>query len=89
MNKPFKDAIRRRFGDRHTEKVAEQLSKGTKPENIQVDTRLTVCKELHLEWTRSAWAEMKKTTVLAGFKNAGILEGYATTNHSPQDEIDE
>ena len=87
VNKPFKDAIKRRFAEWYTEKVADQLKNGVELENVKVDTRLTVVKDLHLAWTRCAWAEIQNATIIAGFEKTGIIEAYKTALTS-YDDVD-
>ena len=57
------------------------------PINSKRGTRLTVVKDLHLAWTRCAWAEIQNATIIAGFEKAGIIEAYKTAL-TPYDDVD-
>ncbi|MCG8624657.1 MAG: hypothetical protein MJE68_22010, partial [Proteobacteria bacterium] len=53
VNKPFKDKLRRGFSEWYTQEVTKQLEDGKRPDEIHIDTRMSVVKELSCKWIMS------------------------------------
>ena len=73
--KPFKDKLRRGFSKWYTQKVANQLQDGKQPDNIHIDTRMSVVKELSCKRIMSAYDHICSSPemIRKGFKKAGII----------------
>ena len=50
VNKPAKDHLRQKFHKWYAEKVMEQIDAGKSPDEVVVDMRLTVMKEIRAKW---------------------------------------
>ena len=75
VNKPFKDKLRRGFSEWYTEEVAKQLQHGKQPDEIHIDTRMSVVKELSCKWIMSGYDHIRSSPEIVrnGFKKAGII----------------
>ena len=76
VNKPLKDHLRSQFADWYSDQVAQELSSGNQPENIKIDTRLSVFKPLGVNWLTSAYDYFVShpEIIINGFHKAGINE---------------
>ena len=74
VNKPFKDKLRRGL-EWYTQEVAKQLQDGKQPDEIHIDTRMSVVKELSCMWIMSGYDHMRSSPEIIrnGFKKAGII----------------
>ena len=50
VNKPAKDHLKQKFHKWYTEKVTEQIDAGKSPDEVVVDMKLTVMKEVGAKW---------------------------------------
>lgn len=75
VNKPFKDKLRRGFSEWYTKEVAKQLQRGKQPDEIHIDTRMSVAKELSCKWIMSGYDHIHSSPKIVqnGFKKAGII----------------
>ena len=85
VNKPFKDKLRGGFSEWYTQEVAKQLQDGKQPDEIHIDTRMSVVKQLSCMWIMSGYAEFgadqdaydhmrsSPEIIRNGFKKAGII----------------
>ena len=76
VNKPLKDHLRCSFQSWYSEQVSKQLEEGKEPEDIKVDTRLSVMKPLGARWITSAcdYIRSESGIVRGGFLEAGIVD---------------
>ena len=76
VHKPMKDHLHAHFCKWYAEKVSDRLSKGTAAEDIKVDTRLSILKELQAQLIISACDHIRSSLAFAlnGFKAAGLLK---------------
>ena len=74
VNKPFKDKLQSKFSEWYAQEVSKQLEAGTQVEEVQVDMRMSVMKELSSRWFISAYDHIRSNPdiVKNGFKKAGI-----------------
>ena len=89
FNKPLKDHLRLQFANWYSDQVAQELSTGKQPENIKIDTRLSVFKLHGTKWHTSAYDYFcsHKEIIMNGFHKAGINEeGFVNTNSNSDDE---
>ena len=89
VNKPPKDHLRYNFTKWYASQVQQQLEQGTSIEEVKVDLRLSVIKELEAKWLMSAYDYFKstKTIIQIGFKEVGIVD--AIEGQSGQCVVDE
>ena len=89
VNKPLKDHLRNSFTKWYASQVQEQLQEGTRIEEVKVDLRLSVMKELEAKWLVSAYHYLKstKTIIQNGFKEVGVTD--AIEGQSGQSALDE
>ena len=75
VNKPFKDKLRRGFSEWYTQEVAKQLQDGKQPDEIHIDTLMSVVKQLSCMWIMSGYDHMRSSPEIIrnGFKKAGII----------------
>ena len=73
VNKPFKDTLRSKFSEWYAHEVVEA---GKQVEEVQVEMRMSVMKELSSWWFISAYDHIRSNPdiVKNGFKKAGITE---------------
>ena len=76
VNKPFKDKLQSKFSEWYTQEVSKQLEAGTQVEEVHMDMRMSVMKELNSRWFISAYDHIQSNPdiVKNGFKKAGITE---------------
>ena len=76
VNKPLKDHLRRSFQSWYSDEFSKQLQEGKEPEDIKVDTKLSIMKPLGTRWLTSAYDYLRSQTgiVRGGFSAAGIVE---------------
>ena len=76
VNKVIKDHLCASFRAWHSQKVSEQLGEGNKPEDIKIDMRLSILKEMQAKWIVSACDHIKSHPEFAvnGFRAAGIIK---------------
>ena len=91
VNKPLKDPLRRSFQSWYSEQVSKQLEEGKEPEDIKVDTRLSIMKPLSAKWITSAYDYFRSDSgiVRGGFVEAGIVEALDQDETEYQAESDE
>ena len=70
--------------------MQEQLQKGRKLEDIEVDLKLTVIKPLHAQWLVSMYDHLTgqrvKVVILKGWKRAGISGLFDSTTKLPPED---
>jgi hypothetical protein len=88
VNKPLKDHLRSCFQSWYSEQVSKQLEGGKEPEDIKVDTKLTVVKPLSARWIISAYDYVRSqfSIIYGGFVEAGIV---AALESDDKDEIED
>ena len=76
VNKSFKDHLRSDFQSWYADQVSKQLQEGKRPEDIKVDTKLSIMKPLGVKWITSAFDYIKSQSgiIYGGFMKAGIVE---------------
>ena len=91
VNKPLKDPLRRSFQSWYSEQVSKQLEEGKEPEDVKVDTRLSIMKPLSAKWITSAYDNFRSDSriVRGGFVEAGIVEALDQDETEYQAESDE
>ena len=62
VNKPFKDKLRRGFCDWYSQEVAKHLTNGCQADKIQIDTRMSIVKELSCRWIMSAYDHIRSSS---------------------------
>ena len=80
VNKPLKDHLRKNFTAWYSSQVQQQLEKGTRVEDIKVDLRLSMMKEIEAKWIVSAFdcLEGKSSIIQNGFEEVGIVHAMKT-----------
>lgn len=73
INAPFKKHMKAQFENYYSNKVADQMKKGVKVEDIKVDLRLSVVKPLHAKWVTKSVDEISKNMEL--IKKAWAMAG--------------
>ena len=88
VNKPLKDHLRNKFTRWYASQVQEQLEKRTSIEEVKVDLRLPVMKELKAKWLVSAYDYIKGngSNIQNGFKEVGIIDTIEGQQLSEPDE---
>ena len=91
VNKPLKDHLRRSFQSWYSEQVSKQLEEGKEPEDVKVDTRLTIMKPFGAKWITSAYDYLRSESgiVRGGFIEAGIVQALDEDETEDQAESDE
>ena len=76
VNKPLKDHLKRSFQSWYSDQVSKQLQDGRQPEDIKVDTKLSIMKPLGARWITSAYDYLRSQSdiIHGGFSAAGIVE---------------
>ena len=76
INKAVKDHLRANFQTWYAEQVTSQLQQGKKAEEVKVDMRLSILKEMHAKWIVSAFDYLRSHPEIGinGFKAAGIVK---------------
>ena len=90
-NKALKDQLRASFRQWYAQEVSKQLQEGKNPEDISVDMRLSVLKELQAKWLVSAYDYLCANPLIGinGFKNAGIVDAIENFSSGTATERDE
>ena len=90
VNKALKDQLLSSFRKWYAEQVSLQLQKGKNVEDVSVDMRLSVVKELQAKWIVSAYDYLCSNPQIGinGFKEVGIVAAIETP-HSDQDPFDD
>ena len=75
-NKAMKDHLRANFQTCYAEQVTSQLQQGKKAEEVKVDMRLSILKEMQAKWIVSAFDYLRSHPEIGinGFKAAGIVK---------------
>ena len=75
VSNPLKEHLRNKFTARYAEQVNDQLKRGIQLEDVNVDLRLSVMKELEAMWMVSAcdYIKSNKTIIQNGFSKTGIM----------------
>ena len=75
-NKAMKDHLRANFQTWYAEQVTSQLQQGKKAEEVKVDMRLSILKEMQAKWIVSAFDYLRSHPEIGinGFKAAGIVK---------------
>ena len=78
------------FSEWYTQEVSKQLEAGTQVEEVHVDMRMSVMKELSSRWFISAYDHIQSNPdiVKNGFKKAGITEALETGLPEADAELD-
>lgn len=50
INKPAKDHLKKKFTEWYAHKVTEQINSGKRPDEVSLDTKLAVVKEIGASW---------------------------------------
>ena len=76
VNKAAKDHLREQFWAWYADQDRRQLEDGTEPENVKVDTKLSVIKTPSAKWLVSMYDYLrsKPEITIHGFKKAGITQ---------------
>ena len=93
-NKAVKDHLRANFQTWYAEQVTSQLQQGKKAEEVKVDMRLSILKEMQAKWIVSAFDYLRSHPEIGinGFKTAGIVkaieepESLVLSNDKEEDE---
>lgn len=74
INAPYKKQMKAQFENYYSSKVADQMEKGVKVEDIKVELLLSVVKPLHAKWVTKSADERSKNTELIrkAWTTAGI-----------------
>ena len=91
VNKPLKDHLRCSFQSWYSEQVSKQLEEGKEPEDIKVDTRLSVMKPLGARWITSAcdYIRSESGIVRGGFLEAGIVDALDQDEANSEEHSDD
>ena len=81
VNKPAKDHLKQKFHKWYAEKVMEQIEAGNSPDEVVVDIKLTVMKEIGAKWLVSMFDYFQGHPEICrnGFVKAGIAEGISNS----------
>ena len=76
VNNPLKDHLRCSFQSWYSQHVSKQLEEGKEPEDVLIDTRLSVMKPLSAKWITSAYDYLRSESriVHGGVRETGIVE---------------
>ena len=79
VNKPAKDHLKQKFHKWFAEKVTEQIDAGKSPDEVIVDMKLTVMKEVGAKWLVSMHDYFQGHPEICknGFVKAGITEALS------------
>ena len=82
--------MRSTFSEWYTQEVSKQLEAGTQVEDVDVDKRMSVMKELSSRWFISAYDHIQSNPdiVKNGFKKAGITKALETGLPEADAELD-
>ena len=93
VNKPLKDHLRSNFQAWYSEQVSKQLQDGKEPEDVKVDTQLSIMKPLGAKWITSAYDYLRRETSIihSGFVKASIvaaIENETLEADDPFEDLD-
>ena len=76
VNKAVKDRLRYSFTSWYASQVTLQIESGKSIQDVRVDTRLSIMKELEAKWIVSAcdYLRSNPSIIVNGFKAAGIVD---------------
>ena len=79
VNKPTKDHIRQKFRSWYAQKVKAELDAGKSPDNVSVDLKMSIVKEVGARWLVSLYDYfMSNSSIIKnGFIQAGITEAIS------------
>lgn len=79
VNKPTKDHIRQKFRSWYAQKVKAELDAGKSPDNVSVDLKISIVKEVGAHWLVSLYDYFlsNPSTIKSGFIQAGITEAIS------------
>ena len=88
VNKPFKNHLRQSFQSWYSNQVSSQLQEGKKPDEVTIDTRLSIMKPLGVKWITSAYDYIRSQSgiIYGGFVEAGIVEALKETENPEQED---
>ena len=88
VNKPLKDHLHNSFRKWYASQGQEQLEKGAKIEEVKVDLRLSVMKELEAKWLVSVYDYFKGngSIIPNDFKEVGIVDAVESQQLLEPDE---
>ena len=74
INGLAKKFMRNKYEDWYAKNIVCQLNRGVSSDNVQVDTRLTVIREVHARWINELVTYLKgrPEDIKKGFEKAGI-----------------
>ena len=74
INKPLKDAMKRKFQTWYAKEMQQQLITNTSLNNVKIDFRMSIIKPKSASWLMSSVEEIRSRPLLAinGFRHAGI-----------------
>ena len=74
INKPLKDAMKRKFQTWYAKEMQQQLITNTSLNNVKIDFRMSIIKPKSASWLMSSVEEIRSRLLLAinGFRHAGI-----------------
>ena len=74
INKPLKDAMKRKFQTWLSKEMQQQLSSNISVNNVKIDFRMSIIKPKSASWLMSSVEEIRSRPLLAinGFRHAGI-----------------
>ena len=83
VNKPFKDHLRKCFGEWYSQQVSVKLEAGVPVDKITVDTRMSIIKNVSAEWLVSAfdYIQSHPSIIINGFTKAGIVTSESLSCH--------
>ena len=81
VNQPAKDYLRKKFYARYTEKVKEQLEPGKSPDEVSVNVRMNVIKEIGVRWLVSLYDYLSSHPDIS--KNSLVQAGIAGAISNP------
>ena len=83
VNKPAKDYLRKQFHTLYAAKVKDQLESGKNPDEVRVDVKMTVIKEVGARWLVSLYDYLLNNPDICsnGFAKAGITLAIANPDN--------
>ena len=74
INKPLKDAMKRKFQTWYAKEMQQQLSTNISLKNVKIDFRMSIIKPKSASWLMSSVEEIRSRPLLAinGFCHTGI-----------------
>ena len=89
VNKPFKDKLRRGFSEWYSQEVAKHLTNDCQADDVHIDTRMSIVKELSCRWIMSAYDHICSSSdiVKNGFKKTRITSAVENGVELPEDFV--